>query len=278
MAETTTTPVTAGSTDCSAGSAEGSASRTEGSAARAQATATTASSEVSASSEASGTSEPAPLHAAARSAGESATLRAENVMSDAELESRMSYADIKRRHTRPKSWLLFLVCLLAAIMVPYGIGRWLAFHRTAQITQVLAGIEPRGIALVSWGVTVFCFVFLLMAFMENMALRWTALFLVMLAGEQFIGGMCLLRARFWYSTYVVYGTEAGVANGANVGVLAAGVGLAVFALLYVLVLVLVDKRSPLNVLTKDWAALLTFLVIETIAYVAAVAWILPMFA
>ena len=198
-------------------------------------------------------------------------------LTDEQIEAKLSYADIQRRKSRPRFWLLFLLSLLVVLIAPYGVGRWLAFNRTGRLITMLSSIDPRGIALLSWSVTVFCFVSLLMAFLDSMRVKWTAAFLFFLACVQFISGFCLLKARFWFSTYVVYGSAAGVANAANVGILAAAVGLAVFAVLYVVILVVVKKSSPLNVLTEDWAALIMFWAVEIIALVVCVFSVLRMF-
>lgn len=198
-------------------------------------------------------------------------------LTDEQIEAKLSYADIQRRKSRPRYWVLFLVSLLVVLIAPYGIGRWLAFHRTGKLVGMLSFVDPKGIALLSWSVTVFCLVSLFMAFLDGMRARWTVAFLAFLACVQFISGFCLLKARFWFSTYAVYGSAAGTANAANVGILAAAVGLAVFAVLYVVILVVVKKDSPLNVLTKDWVALIMFWAVEIIALLVCMLGVLRMF-
>ena len=86
-----------------------------------------------------------------------------------------------------------------------------------------------------------------------------------LACEQFIAGLSMLNLNFWYSTYVVYGKQAGLANAANLGIMGAAIGIAVYALVFVGLLVIIRKTSPLNVLTKSWASFILYFVIETIA-------------
>ncbi|MDD6461283.1 MAG: teichoic acid transporter [Bifidobacteriaceae bacterium] len=218
--------------------------------------------------------------AAAWDASGSATQQqpADQPLTDEQIEAKLSYADIQRRKSRPRFWLLFLVSLLVALIAPYGIGRWLALNRTDRLVTMLSSIDPRGIALLSWSVAVFCMVSLFMAFLDNMRVKWTAAFLVFLGCVQFISGFCLLKTRFWFSTYAVYGSAAGAANAANVGILAAAVGLAVFAVLYVVILIAVKKTSPLNVLTEDWAALIMFWTIEVAALLISIFSILRMFA
>ena len=55
------------------------------------------------------------------------------------------------------------------------------------------------------------------------------MFVLGLAGEQFIAGLSMLNLNFWYSTYVVYGKQAGLANAANLGIMGAAIGIAVYA-------------------------------------------------
>ena len=75
----------------------------------------------------------------------------------------------------------------------------------------------------------------------------------------------MLKLNFWYSTYVVYGDSARLPNAANLGIIAAGVGVAVYAVVWVGLLILIKKDSPLNVLTRSWASFILFFAIETAA-------------
>ena len=77
--------------------------------------------------------------------------------------------------------------------------------------------------------------------------------------------MCLLSFNFWNATYVMYGEAAGLANAANLGIIAAGFGVAVYAVLWVGLLVCIKKESKLNVLTRSWASFLLFFAIELVA-------------
>ena len=77
--------------------------------------------------------------------------------------------------------------------------------------------------------------------------------------------MPILKIDFWYATYVVYGESSALANAANLGIISVGIGVAVFAVLWVGLLVTIKKESPLNVLTRSWASFIFFFVIETIA-------------
>ena len=56
-----------------------------------------------------------------------------------------------------------------------------------------------------------------------------------------------------------------VTNAANLGIMGAAIGIAVYALVFVGLLVIIRKTSPLNVLTKSWASFILYFVIETIA-------------
>ena len=138
----------------------------------------------------------------------------------------LSLADIERRQSHPVPWAVFIVAVLAAIIAPYWLGRSLAESR-------------------NW----LCRI----------------VFVVGLAAEQFIAGLSLLKLNFWYSTYVVYGDSAQLPNAANLGIIAAGVGVAVYAVVWVGLLILIKKDSPLNVLTRSWASFILFFAIETAA-------------
>ena len=61
-----------------------------------------------------------------------------------------------------------------------------------------------------------------------------------------------------YTTYVVYGESSALANAANLGIISVGIGVAVFAVLWVGLLVTIKKESPLNVLTRSWASFIFF--------------------
>ena len=63
----------------------------------------------------------------------------------------------------------------------------------------------------------------------------------------------------------MYGNASGLANAANLGIIAAGFGVAVYAVLWVGLLVCIKKESKLNVLTRSWASFILFFVIELVA-------------
>ncbi|KAB8294576.1 hypothetical protein [Bifidobacterium avesanii] len=180
-------------------------------------------------------------------------------------QSDLSLADVERRRFHPLAWIGFFALVLAAVVAPYGVGRDLAMNHTGWVMAHMDMFEPRGIALASWAVTLFAFTGLGMAVVQTKRWVWRFVFVIALAAEQFLAGVCLLRSNFWYATYVVYGRNAQLANAGDLGIIAAGAGVAAFALLFVAILVLIRKDSPLNVLTRSWAAFSLFFVVEMIA-------------
>ncbi|WP_291527015.1 hypothetical protein [Bifidobacterium sp. UBA744] len=180
-------------------------------------------------------------------------------------QSDLSLADDEKRRFRPFAWIGFFALVLAAIVAPYWLGRDFAMNHTGQVLGVLTRFEPRGIALVGWAVTLVACTGLGMAVVQTRQWSWRFVFVVGLAAEQFLSGVFLLRGNFWYVTYVVYGRYAQLANAGNLGIVAAGLGVAVFALAFVAILVLIKKDSPLNVLTRSWAAFSMFFLIELMA-------------
>jgi hypothetical protein len=133
------------------------------------------------------------------------------------------------------------------------------------VIEQLGHFTSYGIALVSWGVTTMIFVSLIMMIVDNRRMAWFGSFIVFLSLEQFIGGLSLFKLNFWSSTYVIYGSHAYVANAANLGVIASALALAVFAIVWVGLLVMIRKDSPLNVLTHVWVSFIMFLVFELAA-------------
>ncbi|RFT25356.1 teichoic acid transporter, partial [Gardnerella vaginalis] len=63
---------------------------------------------------------------------------------------------------------------------------------------------------------------------------------------------------------------AGLANAANLGIISAGFGVAVYAVLFVGLLVIVPKTSRLNVLTCSWASFIMFYTIEVLAILVVI--------
>ena len=176
--------------------------------------------------------------------------------------TRLSLADIERHRSHPVIWAAYLAVVLVAVIAPYWLGRTLAVQETRWLVGRMETFTPQGIAFVSWGVTGLALTGLGMAVIESDRWFWRMVFVVGLAAEQFIAGVSLLRFDFWYSTYVVYGSYSALANAANLGIIASGAAAAVFAVVFVGLLVVIRRDSPLNVLTRSWAAFILFAVIE----------------
>lgn len=180
-------------------------------------------------------------------------------------DSDLSLADIERSKSHPVQWAVFAILLLLAIIVPYGIGRDIAVRNTSDLVAAVSKLSVQGVMFISWLVTVLAFTGLGMLIVDSRRWLWRVVFVLGVIAEQFIAGMCLLRFNFWYSTYVVYGSDAPLANAANLGIMAAGAAVAVYALVFVGLLVAIRKDSPLNALTHSWASLTMFFVIEVAA-------------
>ena len=127
----------------------------------------------------------------------------------------LSLADIERRQSHPVPWAVFIVAVLAAIIAPYWLGRSLAVGHTQWLITHLNLFTPRGVAFVSWTVTLTTFTGLGLAVVESRNWLCRIVFVVGLAAEQFIAGLSLLKLNFWYSTYVVYGDSAQLPNAAE---------------------------------------------------------------
>ena len=180
-------------------------------------------------------------------------------------ETELSLADIERQRSHPWRWVAYVAFVLIAIVVPYGVGRVLALHDTQRVVSAVGMVTPQGTAFVSWTVTLVAFTCLGLAVVDSRRWAWRIAFAVALAAEQLIAGLSLLRFNFWNSTYVVYGDSAEVANAANLGIIASGFAVAAFAVVWVGLLVIIRKDSPLNVLTRSWASFILFFVIQTVA-------------
>lgn len=180
-------------------------------------------------------------------------------------DANLSLADIERRRFRPGRWTAFIALVLLTIVVPYGVGRSLALGHTPWLVHYMQIFSPQGLALIAWLATVMAFTGLGMMIIRPRVWIWRVMFIFGLAAEQFLAGACLLKLNFWYGTYVVFGKSSVLANAANLGIIAAGLGAAAFALLFVAILVLVRKDSRWNVLTQGWSAAVMFFLIELIA-------------
>lgn len=180
-------------------------------------------------------------------------------------ETDLSLADIERRRSHPVRWAAAILAVLAAIIAPYWFGRSFAVNNTAAVVSALGDVSPQGVALVGWVAVVVTYVGLAMAVVVSPSWPWLIVFVIGLACEQFIAGLSMLNLNFWYSTYVVYGDQANIANAANLGILSAAIGIAVYAVVFVGLLVVIRKTSPLNVLTKSWASFILYFAIEAVA-------------
>lgn len=174
-------------------------------------------------------------------------------------ESTLSLADIERKRSHPALWLAYALLVIAAIVVPYWWGRAIAVNDTQWLLDNLSALEPRGAAFVAWTVTLIAVSGLGLLVVDAHRRLWGAVFVIGLAAEQLIAGLRILKIDFWYATYVVYGESSALANAANLGIIPVGIGVAVFAVLWVGLLVTIKKESPLNVLTRSWASFIFFL-------------------
>lgn len=177
----------------------------------------------------------------------------------------LSLADIERKQSHTASWIVYVIALFIAIIAPYWFGRTLAVQQTAWLIDQLDMFTPRGVLFLSWMVTLAMFTGLGLSVVESRNWLWRIVFLVGFVAEQFIAGLCLLKLDFWYSTYVVFGDAAMLANAANLGIIASGFAVAIYAVVFVGLLVIIKKDSPLNVLTRSWASFILFFSIETVA-------------
>lgn len=157
-------------------------------------------------------------------------------------ESTLSLADIERKRSHPALWLAYALLVIAAIVVPYWWGRAIAVNDTQWLLDNLSALEPRGAAFVAWTVTLIAVSGLGLLVVDAHRRLWGAVFVIGLAAEQLIAGLCILKIDFWYATYVVYGESSALANAANLGIIPVGIGVAVFAVLWVGLLVTIKKR------------------------------------
>lgn len=175
-----------------------------------------------------------------------------------------SLADITRKRTSPARWVIAAVLVIAALIGPYWLGRTLAVQDTDTVSSIISSITPQGLAFIGWAIMVVVFTGIVMAVVLTPAWPWVLLFAVALAVEQFFAGVCLFNFHFWYSTYVVYGDQSHHANALNAGLLAALVGIAIYAVVFIVLLLLIKKQSRFNELTRSWASFTIFLAIEVV--------------
>lgn len=129
--------------------------------------------------------------------------------------SDLSLADIERRKSHPVRWILFMALVLLAMIAPYWWGRDIAVRDASWMVANLNFLDPKGVALISWTVTIVALTGLGLMVADAKKWLWGAIFVIGLAAEQFVAGMCLLSFNFWNATYVMYGEAAGLANAAN---------------------------------------------------------------
>ena len=68
--------------------------------------------------------------------------------------SDLSLADIERRKSHPGHWALFIALVLVALIAPYWWGRVIAVKDAAWMVANLSFLDPKGVALISWTVTI----------------------------------------------------------------------------------------------------------------------------
>ena len=181
--------------------------------------------------------------------------------------SALSLADIERQRSHPLQWVIFLVLILVGIIMPYWVGRLVAVRETDAVISALNRFTPAGIVLIAWTVMLVMITGFVFCVIESRNWWWRTVFLLGLVAEQFIAGVCMLKTNFWYSTFVLYGASSGLANAANLGILAAGLAAAAFTIVFVGLLVAIRRDSPLNVLIRGWASFAMFFLFELIALV-----------
>lgn len=186
------------------------------------------------------------------------------VFEDTPTDEDLSLADVKRKTSKPVRWVIAGVLVALALILPYWFGRTLAANHTQEVSTIIGSFNAPGLAFLGWAITVVMFTGIAMAVVLTPAWPWILLFAIALAVEQFISGICLFSFHFWYSTYVVYGDNAHLANAANAGILTALLGIGIYAIIFVLLIIFIKKESRFNELTRSWASFTIFYTIEFI--------------
>lgn len=182
----------------------------------------------------------------------------------------ISIADAQRQYRRsPWKYVLVTLLVLLSVTVPYGVGRDFAVHRTAQTIWVLSQVQPIGWALLSWASMVVTMMALALATIESAWRTWGTLAYVSFVVEQFLSGFALFSPSYWWGTKVIFGSSNVYANGVNAGIMCSAWALGVFVVVYTVTLLFVPKGSRLNVVTRSWAAFLTFFGIQFLALIVA---------
>lgn len=86
--------------------------------------------------------------------------------------------------------------MIAAIVVPYWWGRAIAVNDTQWLLDNLSALEPRGAAFVAWTVTLIAVSGLGLLVVDAHRRLWGAVFVIGLAAEQLIAGLCILKIDF----------------------------------------------------------------------------------
>ncbi len=71
----------------------------------------------------------------------------ETLESPGELESELSIADISKRHSNPKRWVLYFAILLVAVVVPYWAGRTWQFNTLLGLLRIFLDYLRRELCL-----------------------------------------------------------------------------------------------------------------------------------
>ncbi len=102
-------------------------------------------------------------------------------------ESDISLADIERKRAHPLRTLCYIVLVLAALILPYWVGRTVGSQHTAWVVERFGAIDPRAITLVSWSVTVFAVLSVVMLIIDRVKALWFTLFVVLLCSASTSG-------------------------------------------------------------------------------------------
>ena len=107
--------------------------------------------------------------------------------------SDLSLADIERRKSHPGHWALFIALVLVALIAPYWWGRVIAVKDAAWMVANLSFLDPKGVALISWTVTIMAMAGLGLMVADVKKWLWGTVFVVGLAAEQFVAELQLLE-------------------------------------------------------------------------------------
>lgn len=179
-------------------------------------------------------------------------------------KSNLSVADVQKRQSHPVRIGVFVILTILALTLPYGLGRHLALEKTSSLIRLVSAYDPSSGALLSWAITTLTFMATGMLLADSKRTLWGIITLLAFSLQQFLCGIGLVKTGFWHATAVVYGRAAGYANALNIGVFASGVGLALFLIIYLILLLAVKKTSSLNILTRSWMALLFLFLVEVL--------------